>query len=806
MVAALLCGGLVLATPPGAGATAIATAAPADVALQVSFEQGAAVRLRGRQLVTRDRAAGSALDDVLARRDVVRIERVFGASEAGLDADRRRLLADGLRDVPDLNRHYRIVASSRAERDGLLERLRSLAVVDEVIPEPAPVPPPVTPDFTSRQRYKLAAPVGIGTASASALAGGLGQNVKIVDIEYSWNQAHEDLGKSVGALIPNGTPSDPFNDTNHGTAVLGELAATVNAFGVSGLAPGSDIGMINANNTADYDLPGAIDLARTSLSPGDVVLIEQQYPGIAGSGPAGFHDYVASEYWPAVYDAIKLATQEGIIVVEPAGNGGVDLDDPVYQQPFPQGKADSGAILVGAGSGESSAECPGTANARLEFSTYGTRVNLQGWGQCVTTTGYGSLYSTGGANFFYRSTFNGTSSASPIVAAAAAVYSSVFQATAGRAPTPQAVRKRLIDTGTAQAASPGGHIGPLPNLLAATTGFDFTPPTASVTGGPAGLTNDPTPTFSFTASEPGATFECRIDGAAFSACGSSFTPSPALADGSHTLQVKATDAALNPGEPAARAFTVDTVGPPVSITGGPTGTTSTATPGFTFASTEVGVAFACRAGSSLAPGAFATCASPYTTAPLADGASVFEVRATDAAGNVGPPASQAFTVAVPVSPPPPPPPPAAVPPPPPAAVPLPLPAPVVTPPAPPPPPPPVIAPTLLAPVIGPGTRVTVSVPASGSVVLARPRITCPTLPPGCTVTATARRIAPGRPRIATASPTIAPGKSATIRFKLNATARAALRRGQIKATVAITARHGGATSRRTLQLTLKRKR
>ena len=795
--------GLAVASPAGA----VAAAAPSDVALQVSFDPGAAVRLRASRLAPRDRAAGSALDAVLARHDVVRIERVFRASEAGLDAGRRRLVRGGLRDVPDLNRHYRIFASDRAERDRLLADLRGLAIVDQVIAEPKPVPPPVTPDFTDRQRYKLAAPIGIGTTAAAGLGGGLGQNVKIIDIEYSWNQAHEDLAASAGALIPNGTPDDPFDDTNHGTAVLGELISTVNAFGVSGLAPGSGIGLVNASTTDAYDVPGAVDVARANLSPGDVILLEQQYPGIADTGTVGADDYVPSEYWPAAYDAIKLATQEGIIVVEAAGNSGVDTDDPQYEQPFPRGEPDSGAIVVGAGAGEPTAPCTGTRNARLAFSTYGARVNLQGWGQCVTTTGYGSLYSTGGTNFFYRSTFNGTSSASPIVAAAAALYSSVFQSTTGgRPPTPQAVRKRLIDTGTPQAASPAGHIGPLPNVAAATTGFDFTPPTVSVSAGPAGPTNDATPTFAFAASEAGSTLECRLNDDPFTACTTSFAPPP-LAEGAYTFEVKATDVALNPGPVTARAFTVDTVAPAVTITGGPSGTTTTATPAFSFVSSEPGVAFACRAGTPLVPGAFAACTSPHTTSALADGASVFEVQATDAAANAGPVASRGFTVAVPPPPPPPvappPPPPPVTPPPPPELA---APAAVSPPPAPPLVPPPA-APAPAAPVIGPGARLTVTAAAGGFLRLARPRITCPSPAPSCTLSATARLAGGARSRIGSTTSTIAAGKSATVRFRLTSSARARLRRLRtVKATLAITAKHGSASATRTVQLTLKRAR
>ena len=67
----------------------------------------------------------------------------------------------------------------------------------------------------------------------------------------------------------------------------------------------------------------------------------------------------------------------------------------------------------------------------------------------------------------------------------------------------------------------------------------------TITSGPSGVTDDATPTFTFTASAAGATFECRLGGAAFAAC-----PTPhtlALADGAYTLSVRAVDARRHPG-------------------------------------------------------------------------------------------------------------------------------------------------------------------------------------------------------------------------------------------------------------------
>lgn len=86
---------------------------------------------------------------------------------------------------------------------------------------------------------------------------------------------------------------------------------------------------------------------------------------------------------------------------------------------------------------------------------------------------------------------------------------------------------------------------------------------------------------------------------------------------------------------------IDCDPPETTISGGPTGTTSDATPTFDLVSNEAGSTFECRLDSA----AFAACTTPHTTAPLADGSHTFEVRATDTSGNTDPtPASRGFTV------------------------------------------------------------------------------------------------------------------------------------------------------------------
>jgi len=91
-------------------------------------------------------------------------------------------------------------------------------------------------------------------------------------------------------------------------------------------------------------------------------------------------------------------------------------------------------------------------------------------------------------------------------------------------------------------------------------------PDTNITSGPNGATNTDSATFEFSSTDSGSTFRCKLDGAAFNACSSpeSYT---GLADGSHTFQVRARDAAGNlDATPASRTFTVDTVSPRVTLT------------------------------------------------------------------------------------------------------------------------------------------------------------------------------------------------------------------------------------------------
>jgi len=168
--------------------------------------------------------------------------------------------------------------------------------------------------------------------------------------------------------------------------------------------------------------------------------------------------------------------------------------------------------------------------------------------------------------------------------------------------------------------------------------LDETPPVTTITDAPADPTNETIASFAFEANEE-ATFECRVDDAAFAACASGFEAT--VADGAHTFDVRATDEAGNvETAPPTHAWTVDTDPPETTITMGPPALDNSVDVDFTFTSDETG-SFECR----IDGGAFATCASPHGVDGLADGAHTFEVRAVDLADNAdGSPASHPWTL------------------------------------------------------------------------------------------------------------------------------------------------------------------
>jgi hypothetical protein len=236
--------------------------------------------------------------------------------------------------------------------------------------------------------------------------------------------------------------------------------------GITGISWGANIGLAPANTSnLRYNPANAILLAVDKGSAGDVILLEQQFVvcGLNADpvfGPA----FGPIEWLPPVFQAIQTAVAQGFVVIEAAGNGNVNLDQAACSGFFDRTVRDSGAIIVGAGQPPGS----GADRQRTGLSTFGRRLDLQGWGSGVATTGYGASYQNPDAptnpGFWYVGGFGGTSSASPIVAGAVANRQGMAFAQSGILLTPSQVVTLLVRTGSPQLGNTAEHIGPRPDL------------------------------------------------------------------------------------------------------------------------------------------------------------------------------------------------------------------------------------------------------------------------------------------------------------------------------------------------------
>lgn len=377
----------------------------------------------------------------------------------------RKAAASDFPPLHSLTSYWRIDMRHVPDRiEEVIQRLTALPEVDRAYRELSTSDPLVNPaddDYNADQDYLDAAPVGIDARWAWTQPNSEGGGIAFVDLEQGWFPNHEDLVAKAPTLIyGDNRDGVGFYKGNHGAAVLGEVVGIDNAVGVVGIAPAVTSVRMVSHYDAATDTPlhvaDAVLAAIPAMTPGDVLLLEVQ----RGVGQP-------TETDDADFEAVRLAVANGIIVVEAAGNGSVDLD--AYTdgglQVLNRGSADfrdSGAIMVGA----ANAAMP---HDRAGFSCFGSRVDCYGWGNSIVTCGYGDLDDGGGDdNLTYTDTFGGTSGASPMVTGAALIIQGRYEATTGTRLSPTQMRTLLADpaTGTAQGPNIAGNIGVMPNLRA----------------------------------------------------------------------------------------------------------------------------------------------------------------------------------------------------------------------------------------------------------------------------------------------------------------------------------------------------
>lgn len=309
------------------------------------------------------------------------------------------------------------------------------------------------------QGYLDPAPDGIDAEYAWTFTGGDGAGQRFIDLERGWTLDHEDI-LAHGASLLHGTLRD--GSRAHGTSVLGEVCAVDNTIGCVGIVPNIDsVDVVSFHGSTRVD---AILAAITNLKFGEVLLLEAQVylNGTLLLGPIEAYD--------AEYEAIRLATALGIIVVEAGGNGTDNgstppLDMDAYTTL--SGRAilnrdetntdfrDSGAIIVTAASSTS-------PHTRLAYGPHGKRIDCYAWGQNINTL---SSSSSGSTNS-YSNSFGGTSGASPIITGAALAVQGRAEAQLGFRFSPKQMRGILSDpsNGTPPAASETTQISVMPNL------------------------------------------------------------------------------------------------------------------------------------------------------------------------------------------------------------------------------------------------------------------------------------------------------------------------------------------------------
>ena len=332
-----------------------------------------------------------------------------------------------------------------------------VAYIDRPAPDPL-----VSPGDDVRepdQGYLNPAPEGIDAEYAWTFTGGDGAGQRFIDLERGWTFAHEDLTVH-GASLLHGTLLD--SSRGHGTAVLGEVCAVDNTLGCVGIVP--NVASVRAVSFNDSTRPDAILAALGNLSFGDVLLLEAQVwvDGADLLGPI--------EAFDLEFDAIRLATALGVIVVEAGGNGTnngsappLAMDtfvDPMGRNLFNPASADfrdSGAIIVTA----ASSAAPHT---RLAYGPHGQRIDVYGWGENINTTSSNDA----GSTTLYRNNFGGTSGASPIITGAVLAIQGLAQAQLSYSFGPRQMRALLRDPANGTAPSPAETttIGRMPDLRA----------------------------------------------------------------------------------------------------------------------------------------------------------------------------------------------------------------------------------------------------------------------------------------------------------------------------------------------------
>jgi hypothetical protein len=443
-----------------------------DDVIRVKFHDDAAVRSRDGALTDLGTGALDEAAGVLAALDGADWRPLVDADEQDLENLRQTAQQNLNKAIADFRVWFHVFLPTGVDAATAIDALNALDAVELAEPVQVAAPPPTPPAYGHDQPYLNAGPVGLGAMPAWEHLGTRGINVNIIDIEFGWEIWHQDL--PTVNLIQFGDPPATQAEEDHGTATLGVLGALDNDWGTTGMAPDAVLGF------APVRVGGVVNIPQAIVN--SVILIELQIAGPAACGnpcsPLGLPPcdcsagtaWVPVEWSLAEYNAIVSAVGAGRVVIEPAGNGAQNLDAPIYQTGHNPFQNDSGAIMVGAGMPPMIHGGLDVDRSRICCSNYGSRVDVQGHGWAVRSTGYGDLNAEASGQLDYTAQYAGTSSASAMVAGAAALVQSAYKwANNSNILSPAALRQVLVASGSAQQSAifnsfpASQNIGPRPD-------------------------------------------------------------------------------------------------------------------------------------------------------------------------------------------------------------------------------------------------------------------------------------------------------------------------------------------------------
>ena len=423
--------------------------------------------------------------------------------------------------------------------------------------------------------------------------------------------AHDGGSSTIDPIL--GTDTD-----SSGIATFTVADTTAETVVYSATAAGT---LLTPTATVQY-LPGAASAAQSSLaaSPGS----------ITAGGSATITVRLCDAHGNALTsggDAVTVASDSGTV-------GAVtDNGDGTYSATLTATQAGTAHLSATAGG----TALPGTASvsvgpaaadaAQSTITATPTKINADGTSGDATITvqlrdTYGNALRAGGASVDLASSLGTLSSVDD---KGDGTYSATLSATGA------------IGTAHVTGTLAGTAIGDSADVVLAPP-----VPTAVVDSAPSGTIASGSASIVFhSGNDPGATFECKLDGGAYAAC-SSPQPLSGLADGAHTFTVRGVNV-NGPGPGVSASWTSDTTPPDATLT--------TAPGAYTNASTEPLAASASDETSGVAsvdflfapagaPCSTGTLISTVTTAPYAttwtlpaDGKYVVCAVAHDAAGN-----------------------------------------------------------------------------------------------------------------------------------------------------------------------------